>query len=166
MSCNKLIFWPGYCQHLAAKHFNRELIPASKKLAPTQKLNKLIVIKLHLKPHAEPHVESSLAPTKKMTLKYIVPAKQTKVILKAILEAIPEAFLKANRSVKLLELAMVGAALFQYFTKQNDMEAFTISMQDFKYQLNKTEKLVTDLATVVPECYHEFLDVFLKKNLK
>ena len=36
-------------------------------------------------------------------------------------------------------------------------------MRDFKHQLNKTEKLVTDLATKVLECYYDFLDVFLKK---
>ena len=37
-------------------------------------------------------------------------------------------------------------------------------MQDLKYQLNKAEKPITDPATVVPECYHEFLDVFTKKT--
>ena len=60
---------------------------------------------------------------------------------------------------------MVGAALFQYFTKQKNVEIFAISMQDLKYQLNKAEKPITDPATVVPECYHDFLDVFSKKAL-
>ena len=38
-------------------------------------------------------------------------------------------------------------------------------MQDLEYQLNKAEKPITDPATVVPEFYHDFLDVFLKKAL-
>ena len=58
---------------------------------------------------------------------------------------------------------MVGVALFQYLTKQKDVEIFAISMRDIEYQLNKAEKLITHPATVVPECYHDFLDVFSKE---
>ena len=36
-------------------------------------------------------------------------------------------------------------------------------MRDIEYQVNKTEKPATDPATVVPECYHDFLDVFSKE---
>lgn len=68
-----------------------------------------------------------------------------------------------NQSIKPLELAMVGAASFQYSTKQKNVEIFAISMRDIEYQLNKTEKLVTDPATKVLECCHNFLDVFSKK---
>ena len=60
---------------------------------------------------------------------------------------------------------MVRAALFQYLTKQKSVEIFGISMRDLEYQLNKAEKPTTDPATVVPECYHKFLDVFLKEAL-
>lgn len=42
------------------------------------------------------------------------------------------------------------------------MEIFAVSMRDIEYQLNKGEKPVTDPKTVVPEEYHEFLDVFSK----
>ena len=37
-------------------------------------------------------------------------------------------------------------------------------MRDLEYQLNKTKKPITDPATVVPKCYHKFLDVFSKKK--
>ena len=60
---------------------------------------------------------------------------------------------------------MVGAAFFQYLTKQKGVEIFSISMRDLKYQLNKAEKPFTNPATVVLECYHEFLDVFSKEAL-
>lgn len=38
-------------------------------------------------------------------------------------------------------------------------------MWDLEYQLNKTEKPVTDPATKILEYYHKFLDVFSKKYL-
>lgn len=43
------------------------------------------------------------------------------------------------------------------------MEIFATSMQDIEYQLNKTEKLATDPATVVPKYYYDFLNIFLKE---
>ena len=43
------------------------------------------------------------------------------------------------------------------------MEVFAISMQDINYQLNKDKRPPTDLATQVPECYHKFLNIFLKE---
>ena len=42
-------------------------------------------------------------------------------------------------------------------------ELNAISMKDIEYQLNKTAKTPTDPKTVVPEEYHEFLDVFSKE---
>ena len=38
-------------------------------------------------------------------------------------------------------------------------------MRNLKYQLNKAEKPITDPAIVVPECYHDILDLFSKKAL-
>lgn len=43
------------------------------------------------------------------------------------------------------------------------MEIFAISIQDIDYQLNKDKRPPIDPATKVLECYHNFLDVFLKK---
>ena len=77
---------------------------------------------------------------------------------------------------KLLDLAFIGAALFQYLAKQKDVEIFAvsmrdienelnaISMKDIKYQLNKTAKAPTDPKTIVLEEYHEFLNVFSKET--
>lgn len=55
---------------------------------------------------------------------------------------------------------MIGAALFQHLAKQKNVEIFAISIQDIKYQLNKTEKPATDFVTIVSKCYYDFLDVF------
>ena len=65
---------------------------------------------------------------------------------------------------KPLNLAFIDVALFMHLArlKKQKAEIFAISMQDIEYQLNKETKLPTDPKTVVPEEYHDFLDVFSK----
>ena len=77
---------------------------------------------------------------------------------------------------KLLDLAFISAAPFQYLVKQKDVEIFAVSMQDIenepnailmkdiKYQLNKMAKTSTDSKTMVPKKYYKFLDIFSKKT--
>ena len=77
--------------------------------------------------------------------------------------------------IKLLNLAFISAAPFQYLAKQKDVEIFAVSMQDIKnelnmismkdiqYQLNKTTKAPTDPKSMVFEKYHKFLNVFSKE---
>ena len=66
---------------------------------------------------------------------------------------------------KSFDLAFIGGAPFMHLakSKKQKTEIFAISMQDIKYQLNKETKLLTDLKTVIPAKYHDFLDVFLKE---
>ena len=76
---------------------------------------------------------------------------------------------------KPLDLAFIGAALFQYLAKQKNMEIFAVSMQDIEnelnaismkdieYQLNKTARTSTDPKTMISKEYHKFLDVFSKE---
>ena len=102
--------------------------------------------------------------------KYIVLAKR---ILKSATISKPKVELVDK--TKPLDLAFIGAALFQYLAKQKDVKIFAVSMQDIEnelnailmknieYQLNKTAKAPTDPKTVVLKEYHEFLDVFSKK---
>ena len=169
MSCDKLTFWPGHCQHSGARKVlnessvlpaNQSAVPSVKELASTLKTDE---------PMRKEHLVN--------TPKYIIPARKTapkapepsnatrakvpKVILKASLRS--AASPRAKKPMKPLELAMVGAVLFQYLTKRKGVEIFAVSMRDLEYQLNKTEKPVTNPATVVPKCYHDFLDVFSKE---
>ena len=107
---------------------------------------------------AAPHTTSHVAPQPLESEQ----AKVPKVILKASSKS--DALPHAKKLTKPLELAMVDATPFQYLTKQKGVEIFGISMRDLEYQLNKTKKPITDLATVVPECYHKFLNVFSKEE--
>ena len=186
ISCDKFTFWPGHCQHSGARKMLNELsvLPANqspappvKELVPTLKTDQPMrkeqatgvntpkyVIPAR-KPGSEPAPKAALqaalhaAPQPLETKR----AKVSKVILKASSRS--AALSRAKKPTKPLELAMVGAAPFQYLTKQNGVEIFSILMQDLDYQLNKAEKPVTDPATVVSECYHEFLGpVYIQNN--
>ena len=188
MSCDKLTFWPGHCQHLGAKKSeNKLVVPPVKKLASkTLKISEpmrkellanntpeyIIPAKKAAAPKADANsVPKLLNAMQAKTLKTASKAalqplevKQVnvlKIILKASLRS--AALPHAKKLVKPLKLAMVVAALFQYLTKQKGVEIFDISMRNLEYQLNKAKKPITDSATVVLECYHEFLDVFSKE---
>ncbi len=43
-------------------------------------------------------------------------------------------------------------------------QVFAVSMRDLEYQAEKEARQETNLRTVVPEEYHDLLDVFFKKN--
>ena len=93
--------------------------------------------------------------------KYIVPQRQVRLLSAAS----PLAPSKASQSEdKPLQLAIIGAALFQYLARQKDIKIFAILMWDIDYQLNKNKKPSTNSATKIQECYHSFLDVFLKET--
>ena len=177
MSCDKLTFWPGHCQHSGArKVLNESSVSPVKELAPTLKVNEPI--------GKEQSVTKYVIPANKKAVPKAVPKAAAPKAVPQPSEAyrandlkarIPKVILRTSprakeprvkeSPTKPLELAMVGAAPFQYLTKQKGVEIFGISMRDLEYQLNKAKKPTTDPATVVPECYHEFLDVFSKKTL-
>ena len=156
ISYDKLIFWPGHCQHLdflpAAVNTLVELhlstnahlrISATMLLVPlvenpttgmtaSAKPQKLKSIKILL---AIPGVRpaywsvSKLADSKRE--KYVVLAKH---ILKLAMISKPKAELVDE--TKPLDLAFICAALFQYLAKQKDVEIFAVSMWDIENELN------------------------------
>ena len=90
--------------------------------------------------------------------KYVVPVKR---ILKPATVLKPK--LELADETKPIDLTFIGGAPFTYLVKQKNVEIFAISMRNIKYQLEKTTKTPTDPKTMVPEEYHEFLDVFSKE---
>ena len=163
MSCGKLTFWLSHCQH---SNIEKLAAPPVKKLASkTLKTNEPMKKKLSANNTLKYIIPARKAAAPKAATLQLLKVKQAK-ILKVILKASPQPRAKESaRSTKLLKLAMIDAALFQYLIKQKGVEIFSMLMKKLEYQLNKTKKLVIDPATVVPEYYHKFLDVFSKKEL-
>ena len=89
--------------------------------------------------------------------KYIVPAKH---ILKPMTVMPKTEFVDETKPIN---LAFIKGALFTYLAKQKNVEICAISMRNIKYQPKKAAKTLMDPKTMVPENYHKFLDVFLKK---
>lgn len=228
LSCDKITFWPGHCQHstiekelrgiaLAPKpsepigsqektlaresgkivsesspkenfkrilprgdiphtnsgvHEPKEGVPPGakilgKKLDAKLKRNKKTRTKNlpELLPHVLPNARGYRCVSKlaeEPPPKYVVPQRRLTASPTASSSTpVPSDVSKPEE--KPLQLAMIGAAPFAYLAKQKDVEIFAISMRDIEYQLNKDERPPTDPATKVPECYHEFLDVFSKE---
>ena len=102
--------------------------------------------------------------------KYVVSAK---CILKPAMIPKPKAELVDK--TKLLNLAFISTASFQYLAKQKNIEIFAvfirdienelnaILMKDIEYQLNKMAKTPIDPKTIISKEYHKFFDVFSKK---
>ena len=204
INCDKLAFWPRHCQHPESSlleintpvesHFSISAHlktsatmslalhvenPTTSVMAPAepQKLKKLKKLKKLIEiPPAISGIRPAYQGINKLTdskrKKYIVPAKR---ILKPATIFKPKA--KLVDETKPLDLAFIGAALFQYLIRQKDVEIFAIFMRDIEnelnallmknieYQLNKTAKTPTDPKIVVPEEYHEFFNIFLKEAL-
>ena len=58
---------------------------------------------------------------------------------------------------------MIGAAAFVRYAKQKSYHLFTISIRDINKALE--EKKYPDPATILPEEYHDFLDIFSQEDL-
>ena len=147
--------------------------PTTSATAPAEpqklkKLKKLIKILLAIS-DVRPAYQSVSKLADSEEERYVIPAKR---ILKPAITSKPA---PPMDETKLLDLAFIGAAPFQYLAKQKDVEIFAVSMQDIKNklnailmkdiknQLNKTAKTLTNPKTVVFKEYHKFLDVFLKE---
>ena len=129
MSCDKLTFWPGHCQHLGAKVLNKLLVPPVKELASTLKVNepmrkkqsvntpKYIIPARKAAPKSDANAAlKPLNATRARDLKAAPKvleserAKVPKVILKAPSRS--AILTRTKNSAKPLQLAMVGAAPF------------------------------------------------------
>ena len=178
MRNDQLIFWPEHYQHNVALKLLRANPHAEKPRTVEahakeshassrpmkiwrQPLSEMPKLLPYLLPSTRGVSRIANAPEKKAT-----PQKKLKSKTKDEANARSETKVKDKKpSVedKPLNLAFIGGALFMHLVKkQKAVEIYLISMRDIKYQLNKGTKPLTNLKTVVPAKYHDFLDVFSK----
>ena len=64
-----------------------------------------------------------------------------------------------------IDIAMIGADAYcaAYYLKK--AQVFALPMRDIQYQAKKKARAETDLKSILPQEYHDFLDVFSKKDL-
>ena len=193
ISCDKLTFWPGHCQHPGslpaavntpveshlststhlktsatmplASHMDN-LITSSTTLAEPQNMH--IKAKNSKKSNAikTPQAIPGMRPMYQGVSKLADKEGEKYMIpAKRILKpaTIPKPKVELANETKPIDLAFIGGAPFTYLAKQKDVEIFAISMRDIEYQLEKATKTPIDPKIVVPEEYHKFLDIFSKE---
>ncbi len=65
----------------------------------------------------------------------------------------------------IIEIHSIAAASFNILSRQKDVKIFAVSMKNLKIQLKKQESnTIIDFKSVVSFKYHDFLNVFFKKE--
>ena len=64
-----------------------------------------------------------------------------------------------------VHVAIIGADAYRLACKLKGAQVFAVSMKDLEFQAEKKARPETDPKSVVPEEYHDLLDVFSKKDL-
>ena len=182
-------FWPGHCQHTKESHAKQPHAekPCAKKpraeephagrpmTISKRQSNELPELLPYLLPSTQgvskvASTSEAIEPEKKKKKKPSTIPQKPKAEVEDE-ENDPKELKSEKPSVewadsKPLDLALIGETLFIRLAKskkpEHRAEIFAISMRDIKYQLNKGTKPLTDPKTVVPEEYHDFLDVFSK----
>ena len=193
MSCDKLTFWPGHCQHpgslpaavniLVESHLSTSMHlrtsatmllalhmdnPTTSSIAPAEPQNMHTKAKNSKKLNAikTPQAIPDMQPTYWGVSK-LADKKEKKYVVPAkhILKpaTVPKPKVELADETKPIDLAFIRGAPFTYLAKQKNVEIFAISMRDIKYQFKKVTKTPMDPKTVVLEEYHKFLDVFSKE---
>ena len=71
---------------------------------------------------------------------------------------------QSTSNTKDVDIAMIGADAYRAACRLKEAQVFAVSLKDLQYQAEKEARAETDPKSVVPEEYHDFLDVFSKKN--
>ncbi len=67
-------------------------------------------------------------------------------------------------STKKVDIAIIGVDAYCTACRLKRAQVFAVSMRDLEYQAEKEARPETNPRSVVPEEYHDLLDVFSKKN--
>ena len=63
-----------------------------------------------------------------------------------------------------IDIAMIGIDVYHAACRLKRAQVFAVSMKDIQYQAEKEARAKTDPKSVVLQEYHDFLDVFSKKD--
>ena len=71
---------------------------------------------------------------------------------------------KSDPKAKDIDIAMIGTDASRAAWCLKETQVFSVSMRDIQYQAEKEARAETNPTSVVTQEYHNFLDVFSKKN--
>ena len=71
---------------------------------------------------------------------------------------------ESDFKAKDIDIAMIGADAYCAACRLKRAQVFAVSMRDIQYQAEKEARAETDPTSVVSQEYHDFFDIFSKKN--
>ena len=71
---------------------------------------------------------------------------------------------ESDSKAKDIDIAMIGADAYRAACRLKKAQVFAVSMRDIQYQAEKEARAETNPTSVVTQEYHDFLDVFSKKD--
>ena len=72
---------------------------------------------------------------------------------------------KSERKVENIDIAMISANVYHAACHLKRVQVFAISVRNIQYQAEKKTRAKTDPKSVILQEYHDFLNVFSKKDL-
>ena len=182
MTNNSLAFWPSHCIHIGAISL---LSPSS---LPTETavvtIEEDITPRKMIKRGSKKNMTDFLQTSNKLSSKkrrQINKSKRKASIKesssrKATINSLESSDKKklpvsipTSKTSKLkakdIDIAMIGVDTYRAACYLKRAQVFALSIRDIQYQAEKKARAETDPKSVVPQEYHNFLDVFSKKNL-
>ena len=80
------------------------------------------------------------------------------------IEGLPTLTRVSTLGTNKVDIAMIGADAYCTTCKLKRAQIFAVSMRDLEYQAEEEAKPKTNPRSIVPEEYHDLLDVFSKKD--
>ena len=181
MTNNSLAFWPGHCTHIGATSLLSPPSLPTKTVAVTieEDITAQKMIKMGLKENMTDFLQTpnKLSSKKKRQINKskrkasIEKSSSRKATINSLesfdKKELPVSILTTKTSkpkAKDIDIAMIGADAYCTACHLKGAQVFAVSMRDMQYQAKKEARAETDPKNVVPQEYHDFLNVFSKND--
>ena len=183
MTNNSLAFWPGHCTYIEATSPTTLSQPRLPMETAAVRIEKVVTPRKIIKKGSKKDITDFLQTPNKLSSKKRRQINQSKrkaslgenSSRKAIISNLDSlkkkespvsilATVKSNRKAKNTDIAMIGADAYRTAYCLKRAQVFAISIRDIQYQAEKKARAETNPKSVVPQEYHDFLNVFSKKD--
>ncbi len=184
MTNDFLAFWPGHCTHIGAISPITLSLPSSPTETAAIRIEETIISRKMIKRGSKENMTDFLQMPDKLSSKkkrQINKSKQKASIgktsaRKATISSlnssnekqlpVPLATIKTSEpTAKDIDIAMIGANAYYAACCLKKAQVFAISMRDIQYQAKKEARAETNPKSVILQEYHDFLNIFSKKDL-
>ena len=183
MTNDFLAFWPSHCTHIRATSLNTLSQPKLPAETAVVRIKKDIIPRKMIKRGSKEDMTDFLQTLNKLSSKkrrQINKSKRKTSIgetcsKKATISSLDSSdkkelpvtisvTKKSDPKAKDIDIAMIGVDIYYTACRLKEAQVFAILMRDIQYQAEKEARAETNPTSVIPQKYHDFLDVFSKKD--